>query len=156
MEGAHWGALCLGGELMHQQVPWVGSRPPAGASCLAPGDLVQLQNWVVRHGVPPESQDLALRREALGLGAGKPGARLGVLGWHRGLTGAVVDVEEATLGAQQLVGRHGVDVQVCVQGQDGPVEHREGGPWARGRGVTAGPTWPPPAPSRTPAPVSHG
>lgn len=53
---------------------------------------------------------------------------------HRGLTGAVVNIKEPALGAQQLVGHHSVDVQVCIQGQDGPVECRQGGPWPGERG----------------------
>ena len=52
----------------------------------------------------------------------------------RGLTGTVVNIKEPALGAQQLVGHHSVDVQVCIQGQDRPVEHRQGGPWAGGEG----------------------
>lgn len=105
---------------------------------------------------------MARRREALGLAAAhshpsrRAGSQAQVLGWHRGLTGTIVDVKEGALGAQQPVGHHSIDVQVRVQGQDGPVEHREGGPWARRRGVTAGPIWPPPCPSPTHAPVSHG
>lgn len=65
---------------------------------------------------------------------------------RRGLTGAVVNIKEPALGAQQLVGHHSVDIQVCIQGQDGPVEHRQGGPWAGGEGSLQGQLDPPPSP----------
>lgn len=84
-----------------------------------------------------------------------PRAGLEELVWCRGLTCAVVDIKEAAVDAQQLVGDHSVYILICIQGQDGPIEHREGGPWARRRSVTPGqpaPTLPPPQPD----PVSHG
>lgn len=87
----------------------------------------------VRNGVPLESLDPALRKETLALvvetGRRKPWSWAGRAGGAcRGLTGAVVNIKEPALGAQQLVGHHSVDIQVCIQGQDGPVEHRQGGP----------------------------
>lgn len=118
----------------------------------------------MRNGVSIESPDPTLIREVLDLAVGsllaqpgdmEPGWECWGGGWCASLTGTVVDVKETTLGTQQLVRHHGVDVQVCIQGQDGPVEHRDGGPWARGTGVTAGLTWAP-APRPTPFPVSHG
>lgn len=69
-----------------------------------------------------------------------------MLGARRRLTCTVVDVKEATLGTQQLIGDHGIDVQVRIEGQDGPIEHREGGPWARGEGSLQGQPGPPPPP----------
>ena len=77
---------------------------------------------------------------------------MGELGWRRGLTGAVVNIKEPALGTQQLVGHHGVDIQVCIQGQDGPIEHRQGGPWAGGEGSLQGRPGPPPAPPPPPPP----
>lgn len=114
----------------------------------------------VRNRVPLESLDPALRKETPDLvveavtrktwsWAGRAG------GVCRGLTGTVVNIKEPALGAQQLVGHHSVDVQVCIQGQDRPVEHRQGGPWAGGEGSLQGQLEPPPTLPR-PAPVSHG
>lgn len=114
----------------------------------------------MRNRVPLESLDPALRKETPDLvveavtrktwsWAGRAG------GVCRGLTGTVVNIKEPALGAQQLVGHHSVDVQVCIQGQDRPVEHRQGGPWAGGEGSLQGQLEPPPALPR-PAPVSHG
>lgn len=110
----------------------------------------------VRNGVPLESLDPALRKETLDLvveaGTRKTWSWAGRAGGAcRGLTRAVVNVKEPALGAQQLVGHHSVDVQVCIQGQDGPVEHRQGGPWAGGEGSLQGqlePRPPSPAPPR--------
>jgi hypothetical protein len=46
-----------------------------------------------------------------------------------------------------VVGDYGIHSFICIQGQDGPIEHCERGPWARRRGVTAGQRGPRPPPS---------